>query len=240
MIRIVLSSGYFNSPSSGGIIDFPVNTPGFEMPRPLASSGKTSYVTLPVHSTNNFRVFIMELECEYPYDLVKSNLSVSTPENYFVQNKITFGPAFSATNTSNIAAKASNEILILSDCLLTSDNEFVAKIETMTCPEINNLASRSVISSTGSRVKGDTETLVDVVSIYPNPNTGIFNIESRTNASVANVVITRIDKAQKIFESKFNGVQKVAVDIAKETSGLYTVQVYLSDGQIFTKNIIKE
>lgn len=49
--------------ASGGKIAFPViATPGFEMPRPSAASGKTAYATAPVHSKLNFRVYVIEFD----------------------------------------------------------------------------------------------------------------------------------------------------------------------------------
>jgi hypothetical protein len=236
--RKVLSSGSF----SGGSINFLIdNSPGFELPRPLSSSGKTSFVTQPVHSNSNFRVFILELECEYPYDLLKTSLTDSGTIDHFAQNNLKFGPSYTATDSSIISAEASNEILFVNDCLIASDDFFLAKIESVVCPTIYDLSSRAVNTSQPKSNGNEKQmTATDIVSIYPNPNTGIFNIESRTDASITSVVITRLDNAKKIFDLTSKNEKIINIDIAKEMAGLYAVQVYLSDGQIFTKNIIKQ
>jgi hypothetical protein len=52
--------------ASTGKVSFPIiAAPGFEMPRPAESSGKTSFVTRPVHSNLNFRVYVIDFECGY-------------------------------------------------------------------------------------------------------------------------------------------------------------------------------
>jgi len=60
-----VAKGRFNE--SSGLISFPIiANPGFELPRPSAASGKTSYVTKPLHSNLNFRIFIIEFESKTP------------------------------------------------------------------------------------------------------------------------------------------------------------------------------
>jgi hypothetical protein len=139
------------------------------------------------------------LECEYPYEIWKKNESVSSAVNYTAQTTIKFGPAFTANATSNITAKATNEILITDGTLLLSDNQFLARIEPVICPEIENLAARpannpraSVTTSGAEGRKGE------IVSIYPNPSNGVFKIESVGDAVILSVAITNIHSAKTL------------------------------------------
>jgi hypothetical protein len=134
-----VASGKFDKAS--GKIAFPVSaTPGFEYPLPSAESGKTAWVTKPVHSNTNFRVYVIEFDCAY--NLTKSNTTVSARETYSAQQNLQFGPAFTATDASTVTAKAGNEILFVDGCHIAGDDEFVAKIEPVACPAIPLKASK--------------------------------------------------------------------------------------------------
>ena len=225
------------------LIPFNVSaSPGFEMPRPLASSGKISYITQPVHSATDFRVYVLEFSCEYPYDILKSSTTVSTTENYSAQNNIKFGSAFTATSISNITAKAGNEILFVNNCDILSDNGFLARIEPVTCPEFIMPSARlanhsSVIPKDDSKA----EVFPDMISIYPNPNSGIFKVECLNEENITKVIIFSVDTGREVFNHAYDIYEKmININITDQPSGIYSVQIYSSGEYIVTKKIIKK
>src|SRR6218665_3146045 len=84
------------------------------------------------------------------------------------------------------------------------------------------------------------EPIADVFSIYPNPTSGIFTIESKGSRKITSVSVVNINDKKEVANGIYKREKAVNIDISKEKLGLYTVQLILDDGKLYSKTIIKK
>ncbi len=76
--------------------------------------------------------------------------------------------------------------------------------------------------------------------LFPNPNDGIFNIDNASSRKISKVLVNRIDIGKLVFFNDYNFQDTIIVDISREKSGVFTVQVFLEDGDFEIFKIIKK
>lgn len=77
------------------------------------------------------------------------------------------------------------------------------------------------------------------VKTFPNPTTGLVNVQwTNTEMDYTNIQILNA-LGQVIVEKEVKGENNIEVDLTKETSGIYLIQV-VNGAQQFTKKIIKD
>ncbi|MBK8600863.1 MAG: T9SS type A sorting domain-containing protein [Flavobacterium sp.] len=76
--------------------------------------------------------------------------------------------------------------------------------------------------------------------LFPNPNDGIFNIDNASSRKISKVFVNRIDIGKLVFFNDYNFQDTIIVDISREKSGVFTVQVFLEDGDFEIFKIIKK
>lgn len=74
------------------------------------------------------------------------------------------------------------------------------------------------------------------IKIYPNPSTGIFNLNLPAVFNAAVQVFNTL--GQKVFETSIKNEQNVVLDLAHLQKGLYVLKVENEDGEKFEEKII--
>ncbi|HMK06330.1 MAG TPA: T9SS type A sorting domain-containing protein, partial [Flavobacterium sp.] len=77
-------------------------------------------------------------------------------------------------------------------------------------------------------------------SIYPNPTSGIFSIQSLNSKKIKHAIISKIEASSITFEEFYDYQKTIDIDISKEKSGLYIVEVFFEDNTSQTKTLIKK
>ena len=226
----------------GSTVSFPVNSPGFEMPLPATVSGVgPAYVTTPVHSNGRFGVFAIEFGCsgvDFDKTINRTDTSVTLEDK--AKNNIFVGStSYTENSGSDIKFKAGKNIL-LKNTIIKSGAKFLAKIEN-TCPDIAFLGTGKVSTTSPSNSENSKQEAVpNSFIINPNPNTGVFNVQSLTKATIIRLTITKIDNAKRIFDKDYKNLQNVDVDISNQSQGLYSIVVTFDNGESLSKTIIKQ
>lgn len=227
----IVSSGTYNAATG---ITFPMNLTAFELPKGFADH-------CTEHSYAEIATFIVEFGCaDTFYDIATTtNQTDSTTKNYRAKNNITFGPGYTADVTSVVDARAAKSIWLKPNSVIKSGSVFLGKIET-TCndiPYVGEAAGKQ--SATQNNVDASKNIREEAFVIYPNPNSGIFTVESKTAHLITRITIARIDTGKKVFDTGCRQLS-VPVDISKETTGLYNVQVFFENNTVESKTIIKK
>ena len=74
------------------------------------------------------------------------------------------------------------------------------------------------------------------LTIYPNPNNGLFNIQSSNNIrsySIRNIF------GNEIVLKKTNN-QQLNIDISRFSTGIYLLELQMENGEIINKKILKK
>jgi Secretion system C-terminal sorting domain len=255
-----------NTTYTGGDISFPIPNPTgsnvFESPLPFNTTTfgpAFTFQSLPVHSNRDLNTYEIEFDCpNLAYDLTLQNLTNTTTINYEARNRIQFGTNYISDATATVTATAEKEIKIITGSWIKSGTKFLAKIDKNLCSimlneyeEANSLDTNptgipaSLVSSqddpielgTVFRMNLATNDILDF-AIFPNPSSGIFNIESLNEHKINKVQITKTDTARKVFDENYNNQTAINVDISRKQKGLYTVQVFFENNTSQSKTII--
>ena len=81
-----------------------------------------------------------------------------------------------------------------------------------------------------------SEVKQDIFNVYPNPTTGVFNLDLNNNKSYNISIFNSL--GQKVYNNVTNSMSMV-VDLSELESGIYTIELENSD-VIFTERIIIE
>jgi len=205
----------------------------------------TGYFSTPLFSRTrqkDFSVYVIDFGCpDVPYDLVKTGTNLNT-NIYAARNNLTFGPGYGTGVNAVITAKAGKTIVLKPSTVFIAGSKLHAYIED-SCPDViyrETTSGKTSLTSHGATPEKEAKTLQkENFVIYPNPNTGIFTVESKTTQQITRIMILRIATGQKVFEGSFKQLT-VPIDISKEATGLYHVQVFFEDQSVDLKTISKK
>ena len=77
----------------------------------------------------------------------------------------------------------------------------------------------------------------NTIYLYPNPNSGEFNINVSDNTKDYSVQVTTVT-GQVIYKNNFENTGTKVIDIKNQSAGIYFVKIQLDDNSIITKRII--
>lgn len=94
-----------------------------------------------------------------------------------------------------------------------------------------------ILATTGS-VTGIAllESESPLLTIYPNPSSGIFNIKVNNGSFINDIQVFNLEG--EIIASLKSNTDKIALDISNQPTGIYTFTIH-SDGKMLTQKIIK-
>ena len=98
----------------------------------------------------------------------------------------------------------------------------------------DNCVNSSTVTVTVDACTGIAKNNYNSVQVYPNPSSGIFNIQTEGTASL--MVYNSL--GQIVVEKSFNGT--TTIDLTSVNSGVYFVRVTSSNGTVINKQLIKE
>ena len=210
-----------------------------------APEDPTGYFSTPLFSRlrqKDFSVYVIDFGCpDIPFDLVKTGTNLNT-NIYTAQNNLTFGPGYGTGVNAVITAKAGKSIVMKPTTVFVAGSKLHAYIED-SCPAVvyrEPASGKTTVSIQNAASEDDKDNLQnEAFVIYPNPNTGRFTVESKTAQQITRIAITKIGNGRKIFEADCDQLS-VPVDISKEATGLYHVQVFFKDNTVSSKTIIKK
>ena len=219
----------------------------------------TSSHAKPIHSNIDFNTYVIEFECStnLAFNLIKSNYIENTISILEARNRITFGSAYTANIGANVTAIAEKEILIIGNSWIKNGANFLGKINPTLCSIALNEALESGSYNTNptnippsaifspqdppfvaSRIRSISES--GRLILFPNPNNGIFNVENGTSKKIIKAVVNRIDSGKLVLSNDYDFQGNIIINISREQSGLYTVQIYFEDGDSNVIKIIKK
>jgi hypothetical protein len=222
-------------------IAFPMTLTNFET---LSGVSAIDYTTPTEHTKKDLSVFVVRFGCQgLAFDRIINRTDNTTVTPDRAKNNIFIGTTtgYTANSGAVVDVRAGDDILLRQNVYIRTGSDFLAKIENL-CPniallndDIHNTTTR-LTQSEPKEPKIEVETLV----VYPNPTPGIFKIESLTDITITRVVVSDIHSNRKITDIQCKYVKTVEISIPNESQGIYTAQVFLSNGTIQTKKIIKE
>ncbi|MGV3695541.1 T9SS type A sorting domain-containing protein [Flavobacterium sp.] len=242
--RIRDAQNYFGAPITGSMtsnsISFPMTLTAFEEP--------IGYVeTTPVHSVKDLNVFVVEFGCDtIPFDMTLQNQTDSGTLNYRAKNIMTFGPTYTANPTAFVDARATRQIVLKSATVIKSGARFVAKIEDV-CPSIPfaniNDDFTKLVAAASKEIK--TESTDNSITLYPNPNNGIFELAIKDSAKFQDgkVSIDVFDlNGRTVYKNQYNIISdaatNISLNVAGISNGVYFVKVS-GKGHLETLKFIK-
>jgi hypothetical protein len=81
---------------------------------------------------------------------------------------------------------------------------------------------------------------IDGLKIYPNPTTGIFNVElTNGTGSNAEVLVTSLVGAE-IYRNEIVGACKFQIDLSNQISGVYLLKISNGNHQDISKIVIRK
>jgi len=207
-------------------------------------------------------VLTSNANCASPTTATSNTITITVNSNIAASVSISASPGstinqgdnvtFTATNTNNVPSPSyqwklnGNNVGTNSN---TYSNSFLANGD-----QINCVISSSSPCVTGSPATSNTITMIvnpvgiaeidfiNNINIYPNPNTGEFVLEmeitkpENLGIKLLNVIGQVIYKENLI---KYSGTYQKTIDVSKQVTDIYTLQL-LSDEGIMNKKIIIE
>ena len=179
------------------------------------------------------------------------NLSLNIPINLTVSTNIPSGTTYSflAVNTltanniietnTNITYKAGNKIILTDGFHDKAGSNFHAYIE----PCANNFDTRQLrTANSSSTYKQSKENISNILKtqmlIYPNPSTGVFNINFNAETT-ANIVVYDV-MGKLILEKTINNTNSTSFDLAAQKTGIYILKIVDNNGSVTTERIVKQ
>ncbi|MFI5203844.1 MAG: T9SS type A sorting domain-containing protein [Flavobacteriales bacterium] len=77
----------------------------------------------------------------------------------------------------------------------------------------------------------------EAIHIYPNPSSGVFQIQMKNKVPVKSEMVIYNALGQKIYESAFQQFTHVILDLSNQSNGVYTMQLIM-DGRLYSRKII--
>jgi hypothetical protein len=83
---------------------------------------------------------------------------------------------------------------------------------------------------------GISKTALSNVKIYPNPNTGLFYLSSRTNVKNVTVEVYNMN-GQRVHFSRLNNLYQQMVDLSDQTNGVYNIRI-VADSYVENHSVV--
>lgn len=232
----IVTTNYYIA-SNGGNITFPMGLTTLD----FAPYNVTFYDRCPEHTPKDFATFIVEFGCKLiPHHKILSDITESELHIVETKNTITLGSNYITSSGSTLNAYAGKEIKVIPDTHLKFGSNVLLKIENH-CPDLNYFGeagtSKQSTSATNMPIENEEK---DIAVIYPNPNLGIFKIDSLNETKIKQVTIQEVNSAKTIFEQSYKLVKTVDINISSSPSGIYIVKILLGDNSSTIKSIIKK
>lgn len=159
------------------------------------------------------------------------------PDQTFALNKIeTIGQNLTVFSGETKTFTAQNKIILNPGFTAELGSNFIAEIETIPCPtfktdgsESNNINEEIISQDT---IKSNPQ----FISIQPNPNTGIFSVQ--TNITTLKDIMVQNLFGKTVYQSNSNTSSNFEIDLRQYATGVYLVKIRFEDGVIQTKKII--
>jgi hypothetical protein len=227
----IVSTGTYNSTTG---INFPLNLTAFEKP-----IGFADHCT--EHTFAELSTFVVEFTCpNLEYDKQIQNQTDTTSKSYLIKNNITLGTNYIADVNADVIANASKQIKVISNAHFKAGSKVHLKIQDP-CPDIEYVNQGAQSRMANSNQETETKkTEEELVLIYPNPNSGVFIVESQSEQKIKNIKISDINTAKIIFEQNYEPKKAIDINISNERDGLYIVQTTFEDNSTVIKTIIKK
>jgi PKD repeat protein len=158
---------------------------------------------------------------ECPGDLVFSIPQPINTVTYNVSNSITGENDYTIESGTTVDLLAGKVVLLKPNAWVKAGSVFLAAI--VPCPEARSLLNTEDIS---------TQQLV----AYPNPTKGVLQLSGKPIAEVT--IFDIIGK--KVYQSGYDDVNQVTIDMSNFLKGLYLVRVVTDTGEVQSIKIIKE
>lgn len=159
-------------------------------------------------------------------NLTFNNLQ-STNSSHQASQNINANTNYTVNTGIDILLKAGNSIVISPNAHIKSGSTFRAHIGPCTQSNTGKNSSKK-----SSKINPSD------VSIYPNPTSGILNIEV-SNSSITEITLNSID-GKLIHFKKTANVNYYSLDLSSYEKGIYLLNLKTSEGEIIVKKIIKQ
>lgn len=170
-------------------------------------------------------------DCITP-NLCSANLAFNNAQqlnaDYQASENIVLNTNYSLNAGTEISLKAGNSILISPNAHIKTGSIFLADIGP--CIETN-------AKKHSGNTKTDLKT-INKVLIYPNPTSGVVNIELE-NASMTEITLNSIE-GKLIHFKKTANVSYYSLDLSSYEKGIYLLNLKTSEGEFIVKKIIKQ
>lgn len=151
------------------------------------------------------------------------------------------------TSTANVSFRTGSSIHLEPGFRVNEHAYFHGYIEPFEPINNTNVTTQSLSNANDSNEmknilfqEQNTDSFIESnVSIYPNPNAGIFNISFLQHNDVPITIEVRNIVGALVFNKEINGVNSCQVDISTFPSGIYFVNIKIGNKQHF-KKIIKQ
>jgi subtilisin family serine protease len=186
------------------------------------------------------------------YEAVMLAKSYNCPDNLSITSNVLSGKTDNQQAKYNITANnivylggnanysAGSSIILTSGFRVMLGANFKASIKS--CDNLNKANSINIRETSQTnkyhKKEGAKSTKTDnntVLSIYPNPNKGLFYIQSSKNIKFYS--ITDISGRQIIYKVTNN--EDLSIDISKYPIGIYFLKVKIENGEIINKKILR-
>jgi hypothetical protein len=261
----ILGSGTYNGTDVDFTIPNPAGSGVFELAVPLAADTATfgpshTADSNPTHSNRDMNTYVIEFDCpDLLYELNVDH-TVTDAQEYEAHHRVSFGTDYISEATSDVTARSEHEIVLRANTWIKNEASFHAYIDEDFCtiplatePFENpfdtnptNIAAEDNpdeeeeemrVRYSGHGLTGNKEN--PAFTVYPNPNSGVFNVKSTTSRKIKKIVISRVTNGQIIFEQQYDSGQAIPIDISKQPTGIYIVKAYFDNDKSYTKSILK-
>lgn len=148
-------------------------------------------------------------------------------QTYQASNNIEINNNYTSNEGTDITLKAGNSIVISPNAHIKNGSTFRAHIGPCTEPNTGKNSS-----------KKSAKVNLNNVSIYPNPTSGIVNIEV-SNSSITEITLNSID-GKLVHFKKTPNVNYYSLDLSSYEKGIYLLNLKTLEGEFITKKIIKQ
>lgn len=197
-------------------------------------------------------------------DLYLQDKTISDSRNYIAGNKIEAGNNvttsipngnFILATGSVVSMRAGNQIVLADGFIASTGSSFNAKTGPIECDGVESQQYRSnnyfdgvsedilteeqLTSNEGdlNKILENNNETIESVSIYPNPSSNYFTIESTTIPS--QIVVYNIQGIE-VLNLKNIESNTTKIDLSSQSHGIYFLKIEKGNGEYLTKKLIKQ
>ncbi|PQJ13105.1 hypothetical protein CJD36_005015 [Flavipsychrobacter stenotrophus] len=163
---------------------------------------------------------------------------ISGPSTVIIGNNITLattgtGGTWSSVFTAKATVAASGMVHAIASGIDT-----IKYTVTNTCGTTSSVYVVSITSSKPAENTVAATTTPTTIRVYPNPSTGVLNIETDQDDAISNVLV--FDLSGKMMQQVSASGNNLQVDISNYAAGVYIFRVLHTNGQVSQVRIVKE